>query len=95
MSIETMEFKFIILKNNLYFPWQSGFAALRKQKGPRFCEVLFVYPSDAILSRAAARQVSSAPQSLTTVFGMGTGVSSALLSLSNLNTIYLIYLPLR
>ena len=43
---------------------------------------VFLYPSDALLSQAAARQVSSAPQSLTTVFGMGTGVSSALLSLS-------------
>ena len=50
------------------------------------------YPSDALLSQAAARQVSSAPQSLTTVFGMGTGVSSALLSLSFLNTIHLSYL---
>ena len=62
---------------------------LHKQKGPRYCEVLFFYPSDALLSQAAARQVSSAPQSLTTVFGMGTGVSSALLSLSSLNTIHL------
>ena len=40
------------------------------------------YPSDDLLSQAAARQVSSALQSLTTVFGMGTGVSSASLSLS-------------
>ena len=45
-------------------------------------KVLFVYPSDSLLSQAAARQVSSAPRSLTTVFGMGTGVSSASSSLS-------------
>ena len=32
---------------------------------------------DDLLSRAASRQVSSALQSLTTVFGMGTGVTSA------------------
>ena len=41
------------------------------------------YPSDVLLSQAAARQVSSALQSLTTVFGMDTGVSSASLSLSS------------
>ena len=35
---------------------------------------------DDLLSRAASRQVSSALQSLTTVFGMGTGVTSASLS---------------
>ena len=33
-----------------------------------------------LLSRAASRQVSSAPESLTSVFGMGTGVSSPLSS---------------
>ena len=33
-----------------------------------------------LLSRAASRQVSSALRSLTAVFEMGTGVSSALLS---------------
>ena len=33
-----------------------------------------------LLSQAASRQVSSALQSLTSVFEMGTGVSSALLS---------------
>ena len=35
---------------------------------------------DDLLSRAASRQVSSALQSLTSVFGMGTGVTSASLS---------------
>ncbi len=44
--------------------------------------VLFVNLSDFLLSQAAARQVSSALRSLTSVFGMGTGVASALLSLS-------------
>ena len=33
-----------------------------------------------LLSQAASRQVSSALESLTSVFGMGTGVSSPLLS---------------
>ena len=35
---------------------------------------------NVLLSQAVARQVSSALQSLTSVFGMGTGVSSVLLS---------------
>ena len=69
-----------------------SFATQVNKKDLAFSEVFFVYPSDALLSQAAARQVSSAPQSLTTVFGMGTGVSSALLSLSFLNTIHLSYL---
>ena len=33
---------------------------------------------DVLLSHAVARAVSSAMQSLTAVFGMGTGVTSAL-----------------
>ena len=53
-----------------------------KKRTPHTVQRPFLYPSNALLSRAAARQVSSAPQSLTTVFGMGTGVSSASLSLS-------------
>ena len=58
------------------------FTVLAQNKKTSHMRSLFVYPSNALLSQAAARQVSSAPQSLTTVFGMGTGVSSALLSLS-------------
>ena len=53
-----------------------------QKRTPHTVQRPFLYPSNALLSRAAARQVSSAPQSLTTVFGMGTGVSSASLSLS-------------
>ena len=37
----------------------------------------FFSSGDDLLSQAASRQVSSALQSLTTVFGMGTGVTSA------------------
>ena len=36
------------------------------------------YPGDVLLSHAVAHAVSSAMRSLTAVFGMGTGVSSAL-----------------
>ncbi len=71
------------------FPGKVVRWCLRKTKKTSHMRSLFVYPSNALLSQAAARQVSSAPQSLTTVFGMGTGVSSASLSLSSLNTIHL------
>ena len=37
--------------------------------------------SDVLISQEVALQVSSALRSLTTVFGMGTGVTSSLLSL--------------
>ena len=40
----------------------------------------FFNSGDDLLSQAASHQVSSALQSLTTVFGMGTGVTSASLS---------------
>ena len=39
-----------------------------------------VITGNVLLSRAVSRQVSSALKSLTSVFGMGTGVSSSLLS---------------
>ena len=42
------------------------------------CNVLFCKTGDVLLSQAAARQVSSAQKSLTTVFEMGTGVASSL-----------------
>ena len=40
---------------------------------------LFIDSGDVLLSRAVAHQVSSALRSLTTVFGMGTGVTFLLL----------------
>ncbi len=39
----------------------------------------FLTPGDVLLSRRAAPQVPSALESLTSVFGMGTGVSFPLL----------------
>ena len=60
----------------------AEFLQITEKRTPHTVQRPFLYPSNALLSRAAARQVSSAPQSLTTVFGMGTGVSSASLSLS-------------
>ena len=50
-----------------------------KQKTDTIKYLLFQTGND-LLSRAASRQVSSALRSLTAVFEMGTGVSSALLS---------------
>lgn len=49
----------------------------------------FVCLSSFLCSRAVASQVFSALQSLTAVFGMGTGVSFASSPLSNLNDIIL------
>ena len=49
-------------------------------------------PGSFLLSRAVTSQVSSALQSLTSVFGMGTGVTSVLSPPSILNTILVIYL---
>ena len=68
-----------------------------KKRTVEIQQSFFVYLSDFLLSRAASRQVSSALRSLTSVFGMGTGVSSALLPLSFnwiLLLTYLTYLPI-
>ena len=59
-----------------------------------FALLLESYPGSFLLSRAVTSQVSSALQSLTAVFGMGTGVSSVLSPPSFLNTILsFLYLP--
>ena len=61
-----------------------------KIKNPTFVKRLgFVCLSSFLCSRAVASQVFSALQSLTAVFGMGTGVSFASSPLSNLNDIIL------
>ena len=49
-----------------------------QKKDLSFPTSLFFYPGSFLLSRAVTSQVSSALQSLTSVFGMGTGVSSVL-----------------
>ena len=51
---------------------------LYSKKDLSFPTSLFFYPGSFLLSRAVTSQVSSALQSLTTVFGMGTGVTSVL-----------------
>ena len=48
-----------------------------KKSSLHFRNELFCYPGSFLLFRAVTSQVSSALQSLTSVFGMGTGVSSA------------------
>ena len=58
-------------------PANRGYSLNRKQKAhPDGCA--FVLISSFLSSRAASSQVLSAFVSLTTVFGMGTGVSSQL-----------------
>ena len=52
----------------------------RKVRGHVLCVCPPTFVSGGVLlSRAVSRQVSSALKSLTSVFGMGTGVSSSLL----------------
>ena len=69
-------------KFNKIIPQISEIFKYTKKRTVDKSTVLSIYPSDFLLSQAAARQVSSALRSLTSVFGMGTGVTSALLSLS-------------
>ena len=49
---------------------------------------VFSDSGDVLLSRAVAHQVSSALRSLTTVFGMGTGVTSLLSSPNSSQSIF-------
>ena len=50
--------------------------SLANEKGHPFLNVLSLFISSFLSSRAASGRVLSAFMSLTTVFGMGTGVSS-------------------
>ena len=49
------------------------------KKAAHLHELLFFETGDVLFSQAVTHQVSSALKSLTTVFGMGTGVTSSLL----------------
>jgi hypothetical protein len=61
-----------------------GLSAAPKQKDPTLSDRVFSLPSDVLLSQDPAVQVPSALKSLTSVFGMGTGVTSSPSSLDNL-----------
>ena len=50
------------------------------KKAAHLHELLFFETGDVLFSQAVTHQVSSALRSLTTVFGMGTGGASSLLS---------------
>ena len=52
----------------------------KQKKTLRLLRRAFIKSGDFIFSQAVSSQLSSAPKSLTTVFGMGTGVSSSLSS---------------
>ena len=55
----------------------NRYSFTRKRTMQTYAQSFFFYPGSFLLSRAVTSQVSSALQSLTSVFGMGTGVSSA------------------
>ena len=59
---------------------------LDKKRACLFKQALLKKPSDYLLSRTVARVVPSALRSLTTVFGMGTGVASSVWSLRKIKT---------
>lgn len=56
-------------------------ACTQKEKDPDPPDRVSLLPSDVLLSQDPAVQVPSALRSLTSVFGMGTGVTSATLPL--------------
>lgn len=82
-------------------PEAASFFCAGAKKNRLLSQSVLLKTGNVLLSQAAARQVSSAQGSLTAVFGMGTGVSSPLLSPdffiffcflripSNLNNVYL------
>ena len=57
-------------------PKGPPFLKQTNEKHPRFLAGVFPFISNFLSSQAASSQVLSAFMSLTTVFGMGTGVSS-------------------
>ena len=68
--------------NNHALPVAVPFQACppNTKKASHLRNLLFTETGNVLLSQAASRQVSSALESLTSVFEMGTGVSSPLLS---------------
>ena len=63
---------------------KSGSAArdlsCKRKRPPRFLLMAVIYVGDDLLSHTLSRAVQSAQQGLTSVFGMGTGVSPAVRS---------------
>src|SRR6516162_6950373 len=55
-----------------------------KEKAPRYSREAFIYVGDDLLSHALSRTVQSARRGLTSVFGMGTGISHAVKSPASL-----------
>src|SRR5205807_1634085 len=58
-------------------PAWANLAARTKKKSPRFRGLLEENPGSVLLSHTASRAVPSAPKSLTSEFGMGSGVASS------------------
>ena len=62
----------------------GGFHLAEKRKRPASLRSLaFIYAGNDLLSHAVSRTVPSALRGLTSVFGMGTGVSPAVISPTN------------
>src|SRR5271165_5859167 len=55
-------------------------SARKKETAPRYSREAVIYVGDDLLSHTLSRAVQSARRGLTSVFGMGTGVSPAVRS---------------
>ena len=62
--------------------WQMSISSISMQKGngPMLSHEAVIYVGDDLLSHALSRTVQSALRGLTSVFGMGTGISHAVKS---------------
>ena len=52
----------------------------KTEKAARYARTAFIYVGDDLLSHTLSRAVQSAQRGLTSVFGMGTGISPAVRS---------------
>ena len=57
---------------------RASFRKMAKKKGPHKAGPLLNNPGSVLLSHTASRAVPSAPKSLTSEFGMGSGVASSM-----------------
>src|SRR5262249_6782733 len=61
-------------------PTPLGIYVSERKKAPRYSREAFIYVGDDLLSHTLSRAVQSARRGLTSVFGMGTGISPAVRS---------------
>src|SRR5580693_2160024 len=74
---------------------KRGISPVQEETAPCYSHGAVIYVGDDLLSHTLSRAVQSAQQGLTSVFGMGTGVSPAVRSPASLTWVHVVPLGSR